>query len=274
MTTPRSYDVTTANRDRDAELARLATQARLGWEKEVVTLEHFGFRDGMSILELGSGPGYITGLLLDRFPAAHVTSVDIDPTLIDDARRHLADRLDRVTFVHGSVEDMALSPDHYDAAYARLLFQHLPDPALVAAEAFRVLLPRAPFVVYDIDDEIWGLTDPAVPGLRTLFQRNAQAQAASGGNRNVGRRLLRLLREAGFDGVEMGVVASNTEEEGLEPFLPMFDLGRLVPLLQEGVVTQEEVDELEAQWAAFLAADRPFILMLTLMAKGRKPERR
>ncbi len=72
----------------------------------------------------------------------------------------------------------------------------------------------------------------------------------------------------------MGVVASNTEEEGLEPFLSMFDPGRLVPLLQEGVVTQEEVDALEAERADFLAADRPFVLMLTLMAKGRKPESR
>lgn len=274
MATPRSYDVGTANRDRDAELARLAAQGRLRWEKEAETLERFGFRDSMSILELGSGPGFVTGLLLDRFPTAHVTTVDIDPTLIDDARRHLANQLDRVTFVHGSVEDLPLGSDDYDAAYARLLFQHLPDPALAVGEVFRVLRPQAPFVVSDIDDEIWGLTDPAVPGLRTLFQRMAQVQAASGGNRHVGRRLLRLLREAGFDRVEMGVVASNTEEESLEPFLPMFDLGRLVPLLQEGVVTQEEVDELEAQQAAFLATDRPFILLLTLMAKGRKPDRR
>ena len=271
---PRSYDVNTANRDRDAELARLAAQARLGWRKEAETLERFGFRDGMSILELGSGPGFVTGLLLDWFPTAHITAVDMDLTLLDDARRHLVNQRERVTFVHGSVEDLPLADDHYDAAYARVLFQHLPDPARVAGEVFRVLRPHAPFVVYDIDNEIWGLTDPAVPGVRTLFQRMAQIQAASGGNRHIGRRLLRLLREAGFSGVEMGVVAANSEEDGMEPFLPMFDRGRLVPLLQEGVLTQEEVDELEAQRAAFLAADRPFILLLMLMATGRKPDRR
>lgn len=273
MTRPGSYDVNASNIDRDAELARLAAQARLGWEKEAEALERFGFRDGMSILELGSGPGFITGQLLDRFPTARVTAVEIDPVLIDDARRYLTNQLARVTFVQGSVEAMALPADQFDAAYARLLFQHLPDPALAAAEVFRVLRPLGPFVVYDIDDEIWGLTDPVVPSLRTVIQRMRQAQAASGGNRFIGRRLLRLLREAGFDAVDLDVIAANTEAEGLEPFLPMFDVGRLVPLLHEGVVTQDEVDELEAQRADFLAADRPFILMLTLMAKGRKPER-
>ncbi len=274
MTTPRSYDVDTVNGDRDTELARLAVQARLGWEKEARTLERFGFRDGMEILELGSGPGFVTGLLLDRFPTAHVTAVDIEPTLIDDARRHLADRLDRVTFVQGSVEDLPLPAGRYDAAYARFIFQHLPDPAPAAAEAFRVLRPLAPLVVHDVDADLWGLTDPALPSLPELFRRNAEVQAASGGNRHVGRRLPRLLREVGFEGVEMEAIATNTDEDGLEPFLRMLDMGRLAPLLHEGVVTREEVAALEAERAEFLAADRPFVLLLTLMAKGRKPEGR
>lgn len=39
-------------------------------------------------------------------------------------------------------------------------------------------------------------------------------------------------------------------------------------------VTQQEVDELEAQGAAALATDRPFIPLITLMVKGRKPGQR
>lgn len=96
MTTDRSYDVAKAHRTRDAEIERLAAQASLGWDKEVRSLEWFGFRDGMSILELGSGPGFITEKLLERFPTSRITAVDIDASLHADARCYLGDRAERV----------------------------------------------------------------------------------------------------------------------------------------------------------------------------------
>ena len=97
-----SYDVSTAHQDRDAELARLAEQASLGWRKEAALLEHFGLHAGMSILGLGSGPGFVTKRLHDLFPASRVTCVEIDGSPIEEASRFLADRADRVTFVNAS----------------------------------------------------------------------------------------------------------------------------------------------------------------------------
>jgi ubiquinone/menaquinone biosynthesis C-methylase UbiE len=265
-----SYDVSASHRDRDSEVARLEAQANLGWDKEAAALERLGFRDEMSILELGSGPGFVTKLILDHFPEATVTAVEIDPQLTDDARQNLADQ-DRVTFVHASVEDTGLPADAYDAAFARYLFQHLPEPARAAAEVFRVIRPGAPFVICDVDDALWGLSDPAVPGWDAVVERIAGAQAARGGNRYIGRRLLRLLGEAGFEQLDLEVVAKNTETYGLEAFLPQIDPGRLLPFVQHGVFSQDEVDALLAKREDFLAADRPFLLFLTFMAKGRKP---
>ena len=108
MVRPGSYDVSTAHQDREAEVARLAGQASLGWEKEAAGLESLGFRDGMSIVELGSGPGFITRLLLEHFPTAQVTCVEFDQSLIEDARRHLSKYADRVTFVNASVDSTGL----------------------------------------------------------------------------------------------------------------------------------------------------------------------
>jgi ubiquinone/menaquinone biosynthesis C-methylase UbiE len=271
MATPGSYDVSAVHRDRDAEISRLAAQAQLGWENEAAALERLGFRDGMSILELGSGPGFVTKLLLERFPTSSVTAVELEQALIDDAGRYLADLADRVTFVQAAVEDTSLPDGAYDAAYARLLYQHLPDPAAATAEVFRVLRAGAPFVIYDIDDAIWGLVDPEVPGYDAVVKRLAAAQAVRGGNRYIGRRLLHLLRDAGFQELELDVLAKDSETLGLEPFLPQIDPGRLEPLVRMGVFTQEEVEALKAKRADFLAADRPFILVLSLLARGRKP---
>ena len=159
MSTPGSYDVSTAHRDRAAEMARLADQASLGWVKEAAILKRYGFRDGMSIVELGSGPGFVTRLLLDHFPGTQVTCVERDETLIEDAKQYLSDHAERLVFVHASVDATGLPSDGFDASYARLLFQHLPDPAAAAAETLRLLRPGAPFVIWGIVP--WSLGDCA-----------------------------------------------------------------------------------------------------------------
>jgi len=64
MTTSGSYDIRESHRDTNAEIERLAAQARLGWGKEAHTLSWFGLKNGMSLIELGSGPGFITESLL------------------------------------------------------------------------------------------------------------------------------------------------------------------------------------------------------------------
>jgi ubiquinone/menaquinone biosynthesis C-methylase UbiE len=270
MPTPGSYDVSTAHQDREAEVARLADQASLGWGKEAAVLERYGFRDGMSILELGSGPGFVTRLLLDHFPQAQVTCVEVDETLLEDAKRYLSDDSGRVTFVRASVDATGLGAGAFDAAYARLLFQHLPDPAAAAAETFRVLQPGAPFAIYDVDDELDFVTDPDIPGLDAVLDRMRQVQAAQGGDRYIGRRMLRLLKTAGFEDLDMEAIAVNSETYGLDAFLHQFDPGRLTPLIQAGVLSQEETDQLIAQRTEFLASD-PFVLFVFLTAGGRKP---
>ena len=272
MTSAGSYDVRTAHQDRGAELERLAAQAKLGWENEAAMLERCGFHDGTSIIELGSGPGFVTKLLLDHFPGARVTGVELDPELIADATDYLADYGDRVSFVHASVAETGLASESFDAAYARLLFQHLPDPVSAATEIRRILRPGAPLVIYDVDDGMDLLIDPEVPGLLSVMERMRHLQAAQGGDRHIGRQLVRILKAAGFEQVDIEPISTNTEREGIDPFLHQFEPGRLSPLIRGGLLTQDEADELIRQREIFLASD-PFIMFVSLMAGGSAPRR-
>jgi ubiquinone/menaquinone biosynthesis C-methylase UbiE len=271
MAQPRSYDVNSANRDREAEVARLRAQAQLGWEKEAAALERVGFRDGMSIVELGSGPGFVTELLLDRFPSSRVTSVELDAALVEDARRYLASYGDRATFVETSAEHTGIDGQTFDAALARYLFQHLPDPAAATAETHRLLRPGGVLAIVEVDDDLLAITDPPVPAMRTVMDGMSRLQEARGGNRHIGRKLAGLLRDAGFEAIQVDLVAKDSEAFGLDGFLRTFDPGMLVPLVQNGVLSEEEVDDVERQRASFLAAEHPYVMIGLILAAGRKP---
>ncbi len=56
-----------------------------------VMLEALGIEDGHSVLEIGTGSGYNAALLCERLGSEHVTTIDIDPGLVREARDRLAD---------------------------------------------------------------------------------------------------------------------------------------------------------------------------------------
>jgi protein-L-isoaspartate O-methyltransferase len=53
-------------------------------------LEELRLTGDETVLEIGTGTGYNAALLSERLTDRQVVSVDIDPELVDDARRHLA----------------------------------------------------------------------------------------------------------------------------------------------------------------------------------------
>src|SRR5690606_29139681 len=53
-------------------------------------LEMLDLYDGAKVLEIGTGTGYNAALLCHRLGDANVTSIDIDPVLVESARARLA----------------------------------------------------------------------------------------------------------------------------------------------------------------------------------------
>lgn len=49
----------------------------MGWEKEFRNLQWYGLRSGMSVLEVGSGPGFVTEQLVHSLPGSEVTALEI-----------------------------------------------------------------------------------------------------------------------------------------------------------------------------------------------------
>lgn len=256
MTGPKSYDLAQLGLDR--ETRRLREQARLAWPQESPILLRFGLQDGMSVLDLGCGPGSLTEQLLTLLPHSQIIALDNEAALLERARQLVhSTSADRVQFIQASVMDTGLPENSADFAFARFLFQHLSDPVGAAQEVLRILKPNGRFALIEVDEESFPVVfDPPLPLLDAMRQKSMQDQAARGGNRSIGKHLLRILRAAGFEDLRLEAFVVHSDMFGLDGFRQALGL------------TDER---LRAALAPFEAASDPLIMAVGFAACGTKP---
>jgi len=228
----------------------------------------------MSILEVGSGPGFITQRLLDEFPHATIVCVELDSEMATFARATLAPKYpaQRWHIVEASILNTDLEDDSVDFALARYVFQHLSAPDLAATEILRVLKPAGPLAVLDIDEGVGGFVVPSVPAFEIVSEKVRRTQARCGGDREIGRRLWRTLAEAGYDSLCLDALAFHSDELGLAAFAPQYDPRRYRAFVQEGSLTEEELEQYRQAYERFFSPlPDAFILQIALLASGRKP---
>ena len=255
-----------------ADVDRLRAQAALSWPREARALAQAGLHDGATVLEGGCGPGIITEHLLEALPQARLTALDLDPEMCELARARLAGRFDgRLEIVQSSILFTQLPSNSFDFALARFVFQHLSAPDLALAEILRLLRPGGRLAILDVDDDLGGLVVPRLPAFEVLGRRVRERQAREAGDRQIGRKLWRLLASAGFVEVDLSAVVFHSDELGLEPFRAQFDPRRYRAFLGSGGLTPEEWHAYQAAVSQLFAAPDAFILQLVLLATGTKP---
>lgn len=99
--------------------------------------ESAGVRTGMTVLDLGCGPGALTGVLSNLLGADSVSACDPSPPFVEAcAYRHPG-----VDVRRGAAEAIPFEAGTFDAALAQLVLHFVDDPSLAAAECRRVLKP-------------------------------------------------------------------------------------------------------------------------------------
>jgi tRNA (cmo5U34)-methyltransferase len=76
------------------------------------------------VLDLGGGTGALSASVLEALPGVRVTVLDVDPDMLDEARRRLARFADRVSYHEGSFLDPLPTAD---AVVASLALHHVHD---------------------------------------------------------------------------------------------------------------------------------------------------
>ncbi len=251
--------------DRAAELQRLQKQATVLLDAELAQLQAFGLRAGQRVLELGCGPGFITGPLSDL--SGEAVGIDTSAELLAAARAVVAPVHPNVDFQEGSAYGTGLPNASVDFVYSRLVFQHLSHPGDALAEVRRVLRPGGRVCVMDIDDGFLAV-DPAPAAFSRLTARALEAQKARGGDRHVGRKLPRLLQQAGFTRVRLHTVAVTSAELGLGAFL---DITTRFKAIQVGDAEAIGLAKELGALAALPAAEQPFGVVVVFFATGDAP---
>jgi SAM-dependent methyltransferase len=97
-------------------------------------LEFADISRGQSVLDVGCGPGVLTGELVARLGAESVTAIDPSTTFVEAARaRHPG-----VTVLQGTAEELPFPGDAFDAALAQLVVHFMSDPVTGLMQMRRV----------------------------------------------------------------------------------------------------------------------------------------
>ncbi|OHE78086.1 MAG: hypothetical protein A2107_05085 [Verrucomicrobia bacterium GWF2_62_7] len=154
-----------------------------------------------------------------RLPQATVIGVEPEDLLREKAEALIAGQglAERCRFLKGTGDRIPLDDGTVDFSYARLLFQHLPNPLAVLGEMRRVTRRGGIVVILDVDDRT-NIVHPPPPELASLEERIAAAQAAAGGDRHVGRKLLGYMHEIGLEEIGIEPIPITASALGRESF--------------------------------------------------------
>ncbi len=163
-------------------------------------------RPGMSLLDVGCGPGTVTVDLAAAVAPGEVVGLDAAPAVLDEARAHAAERgVTNVRFEAGDVHTLPFPGSSFEVVHAHQVLQHLTDPVAALAEMRRVT--RSGGLVAVRDSDYGGFTwFPESDGLDEWRELYREVAAALGAQADAGRRLSSWTRDAGFDpaGITVG----------------------------------------------------------------------
>jgi len=119
---------------------------------ESALMQQIGGRvDGLRVLEIGCGRGVGTEIIFKRFGAREVHAFDVDPDMIERARRRLSGfPPDRLRLFVGDAASIEAEDGTFDAVFDFGIIHHIPEWKRAIHEVARVLCPGGRFFFEEV----------------------------------------------------------------------------------------------------------------------------
>lgn len=105
-------------------------------------LDFLKVKEGMKILDLGTGTGYLAFPVAEKYPEVTVTGLDIVEKALEENRRKAEEKgLKNLRFVNYSGMEFPFEKDTYDMIITRYALHHFPNIRDTFREVGRVLKP-------------------------------------------------------------------------------------------------------------------------------------
>jgi len=247
----------------EAELKRLASQARLIDPIIKRFFQSAGIGDGMRILDVGSGAGDVAVLVARLVgPSGTIIGSDLAPAAVAAAQQRVkAAGLSNVDFRQGDPAEMTFD-EPFDAVVGRYVLQFMADPAGSLARLAKHLRPSGVIVFHELD---WSgaRSTPTVPTFDSVCRWIDRTIASSAQSR-LGPKLASLFRKAGLPPATMqleAAIASGPAAGDIVRLMTELVETLLPTMTRIGVASKEEVSlpTLEARILEEVGADATLI---------------
>lgn len=237
----------------DEELKRLGLQHSLWREQAEELWDLAGIRVGMTVLDVGCGPGFATLDLARRVgPSGRVIAIDESTRYLDHLRAEAQTRqLDNIEARQGDVQRIDLPPGSVDAAYARWVLCFVPAPDAVLGGVVSALRSGGVFAIQDYYHYRGVQLGPPSAVFTRAFQAVHESWVKRGGDSDIGSRLPSMLSKLGMSMTHLrSIVRIARPHEPLWQWPDSFFKNFLPMLVDMGYLTADEHAAFNADWAA------------------------
>lgn len=254
-------------------IERMEVQVNLTWsrEQEMILRSICDPNKKMRILEVGSGPGVVTKKICELFPNAYITCIEIDEDFANYSRVAIPDQYkDRIEVLHGDISELELEECTYDIVYARLVLQHVHNVDKALDKIYNVLKPGGKIIITDIDEGLFGIVDPPIKELAYVLGQHIEEQVIEGGDRYIGRKFWRMLKRANFAKVGLDLLPVNSDELGIQAFIPQLDFEEMKTMVDNNLLVDEDIEKVKIASEKFINSEYPFVLLVLFFVIGTK----